>query len=298
MMSSDEESVGSQHFKRKPKSKRDVHEISPSINEHDKSLDQSDYEQDILFKEKVAKGEAISDKYLKFVNNIFGQELDSDHVNEIKERFPEPENTELLSGKHVNPEINRVVPKYAKRRDYLLKMVQHNVGVTATSGLKALDDIKTSKVIPKNEKSKICKSVCDTIVMSAKVMDDLSIMRRHLIKPYLNKKYASLASQKTYDKFLFGSNLPKSLKEAEDYSHATKDLGKTYQQNSYTQNSYQSGYRPYGNRGSNNRGGYQRGYNNYSRPFLPRGRGQYRRGPQNQYQPQYNSQNKFQKKKE
>ena len=86
-------------------------------------------------------------------------------------------------------------------------MMQHNVRVSAISGLKALEDIKTSKVIPRNEKSKMCKSVSDSIVMNAKVMDNLSIMRKHLINPYLNMKYASIASQKSYDKMLFGSDL-------------------------------------------------------------------------------------------
>ncbi len=142
--------------------------------------------------------------------------------------------------------------------------------------------------------------------MTAKVMDDLSIMRRHLIKPYLNRKYASLASQKTYDKMLFGSDLAKSLKEAEDYSKATKDLGKNYQQNNFSPN-----FRPYGQRISNlrgtNRGAYGNAYatsyagsynSGYTRPFLVRGRGQYRRGQSRDYIPHYSSQSKFPKKKE
>lgn len=220
------------------------------------------------------------------MDNIFGKELDKNHVNEIKDRFPEPENTDLLSGKNVNSEIFKVIPKYSKKRDYLLKMIQHNVGVTATSGLKVLDDIKSSKVIPKSEKSKLCQSVCDSVVMSAKVMDDLSVMRRHLIKPYLNTKYASLPSQKSYDKLLFGNDLPKSLKDAEEYSKATKDLGKNYAQSNYNPN-----FRSYANKTSNLRGNQRGAYNTgYSRPFLARGRGQYRGGPQRGYNPNYQNQ--------
>ena len=179
-------------------------------------------------------------------------------------------------------------------------MIQHNVGVSAISGLKALEDIKISKVIPKSEKSKISKSVCDSIVMTAKVMDDLSIMRRHLIKPYLNKKIASMASQRSYDKMLFGSDLAKSLREAEDYSKATKDLGKNY-----AQTNYNPSYRPYIQRVASirgfNRGAYGGIYSGYygnTRPFLARGRSQYRRGPQREYVPQYNYQAKSNKKKE
>ena len=51
IMSSDDESVASQHFKRRSRQNRPVHNISPQISK-DADADMSDYEQDILFKEQ------------------------------------------------------------------------------------------------------------------------------------------------------------------------------------------------------------------------------------------------------
>ena len=75
------------------------------------------------------KGPPLSDKHLKFLKQNYSQECDSNLVANIKNKYLDPENTHFLSGKTLNPDINKIVPKYASKQDYYMKMIQHNAGV-------------------------------------------------------------------------------------------------------------------------------------------------------------------------
>ena len=250
----------------------------------------SSYEESVLFQETMSdkKGPPLSDKHLKFLKQNYSQECDPNLVANIKNKYLEPENTDLLSGKTLNPEINKIVSKYARKQDYYMKMIQHNVGVSGTIGFKALEEIKSNKEMPKSVKVQMSKILCDMIIVNAKIMDDMSVMRRQMIKPNLNRKYMDLATQKSYGKYLFGDELTKSLKEVEDSSRATKDLGRyipPYQSYPSQQPNYPQQFR--GNYGSRN----------FRGRFLARGRPVYRRGyiPQNYYRGQGQRQTKKRK---
>ena len=97
---------------------------------------------------------------------------------------------------------------------------------TETTWFKALKEIKLNKEMPKSVKVQMSKILCDMIIVNAKIMDDMSVMGRQMIKPNLTRKYMDLATQTSNEKHLFGDELTKSLKKVEDSSRATKDLGR------------------------------------------------------------------------
>ena len=245
-----------------------------------------EYENNILFSnlDTQKKGPPIPDRYIRFVNHHFGNECDSETIKTIKEKYLEPENTFLLSGKDLNEEIQKTsaVNKTMKSRDFSLKIVQHNIGASATACIQSLDKIKSDEKIPKETKQHLAQTICDALVLQAKCMQDLSVTRMQLLKPALNRKFADqLVTLRHHDdKELFGKELSKSIKEIEDTSKATQDIGRyvaPYQSGKYTPTM---------------RG---RGYNRYhSRGFLARtnGRGRAYRGYQSHYQyPQHTQQN-------
>ena len=77
-----------------------THEISDSDDK---------YENNILFPHGDAdkKSPPIPDRYKQFVDKWFGMECDTENVKIIKEKYLEPENTILLSGKELNEEIQK-----------------------------------------------------------------------------------------------------------------------------------------------------------------------------------------------
>ena len=171
-----------------------------------------------------------------------------------------------------------------KSKDFSLKLIQHNIGASATACIQSLDNIKNDKKIPQEIKQKLAQTICDALVLNAKCMQDISCVRMQLIKPALNHKFADqLIMLRHHDsKQLFGNDLAKDIKEIDEATKATRDLGRmntTYSNSRSPTNANRGrGYNPR----FQGRGGF------YGRTKY-RGRGY--RGNQNPYYGSYNSQN-------
>ena len=232
------------------------------------------YEEAALLKESQSdkKGDAIDRQHLEFVNRYFGKECTIDMVKKVKSNYLEPENTNLLSGKDVNPEIDNALQRPMKRRDLSIKIVQHNLGAAATATIKSMTKLKQSTSIPDDIRSDLAKINTDALVLLAKSMHDLTIIRKQLVKAALNPKYADqLVAKSTYEsKLLFGDNLGATIKSIEDTSSATSNITKYVPRGRGYNNSSYGRYTPRG-----------------SRPFLGRGRPYYRRGQSHNYQPMH-----------
>ena len=96
---------------------RKNHEISLNSDDGEVVSDSS-FEDEVFQQEKSSdkKGPPLSEKHLKFLTQNYSQEADPGVINDIKEKFLEPENTDLLSGKTLNPEINEITRKEVKNR--------------------------------------------------------------------------------------------------------------------------------------------------------------------------------------
>ena len=167
---------------------------------------------------------------MSFVQNWFGKECNIEVVKSIKENYLEPENTDLLSGKDLNEEIMKTpaMTKTMKSQDLGLKIVQHNLGASASACVNTLGVIRNEKTIPKNVKKALATHITNALIMQAKCMQDITFVRKNIVKPALNIKYADhmVLMQHHDDKKLFGSDLAKDIKEIEENSKASKEIGR------------------------------------------------------------------------
>lgn len=140
---------------------------------------------------------------MPLVDNFFKKEPNPDSIKTIRDRYPEPDNCEVLSGKDVNLEIYRSLNQFDKKRDHALKSIQAAVSTASVANLRLIEETLTlvkSKQLSKASANPIVKLASDSTKVLAKGHSDLSLFRKFLMKPQMEPKYQQLCLRKTYDK--------------------------------------------------------------------------------------------------
>jgi hypothetical protein len=205
-----------------------------------------------VFVDEEPLGPAISENISTLVNKAASSKA---NLKELMLKHPRPANCEKLVVPRVNSEIFNIISNPAKGRDSLLKDAQKNLISGIVPIIKLAELFKEKKVTPASAKTLLAESL-STLAFTAY---DLSLKRRFLLRPELNKKYFAICGSETpVTKQLFG----------DDLTAAVKSIGEAAKVSNSGLGRYQRG-----------RGSYQ----NYGRGFLggqrwPRGRRQYGNG--------------------
>ena len=229
---------------------------------------------------EVPKGKPLGALSLKLVDDWFAKDVDSDYIKSLREMYVEPENTEHLSSKNMNSEIYRNLNESVRKRDFILKAAQANITAAAVASCRMIDVLldENKDKLPKELAAALAQHVASNTKLLAKASSDISMVRKQCVKPYLDPKYSILCAQRCYTKNLFGEDLTKTLKEADELSKLTKSIAvPNKMSNKFRQQQYQQykSYQQYQPQAARGRGSfsqrgqrpYQRGrYNNNKKP--------------------------------
>ena len=186
------------------------------------------------------KGKSLKSDTMPLVENFFNKEPNAEIIKTIKDRYPEPENCDVLSGKDVNLEIYRGLNQFVKKRDHALKSIQAAVSTASIANLRLIEEtlqlVKTNK-LSRQSANTIVKLASDSTKVLAKGHSDISLFRKFLMRQQMEPKYQQLCMRKTYDKLLFGKDLPKDIKDIDEESKIIKSIVRT---NRYPRNNFQS----------------------------------------------------------
>ena len=172
------------------------------------------------------------------------------YVEEIKI----PENCKNLVPPLINSNWNNLYPNI-QQRDRTLQEAQKILGLPIVPMIRLAEMFKTNRIDMKEAKE--CLS--DSITLSCITFYQLNVKRRHILRPFVSKKFQPLcaASTQIEETTLFPTDATKKMKEISDASQINRQF-----------TSHSCGY---------NSGHYDRGYpkNSRGRPY---GRGRFPRG--------------------
>jgi hypothetical protein len=256
--SDDDDSIG---IRRPSKPKDMTKRLINSLFGDDENMSSSD-ENDVWALPKIrakSKGEAISSSLAKAVNVACTSQCETDS---LCERHCVPENCEMLNSPIVNNEVWKAMDKKARSYDRLFQEIQ---GLLASGLVPVLKLVKILKpAIMANQDAK--QYISDAITLLGQVQFNLSVRRRYLIRPSLNKKYRNLCGINTpITTSLFGDDVSKEIKTCETGLNLGKEknffqpYGRSSFRGRYPRSNVYKGRgrsSPYGMSQSNYRGGY------------------------------------------
>ena len=162
---------------------------------------------------------------MKIVKNFFDKAPEAAILKHV-----EPENCENLGAKDVNPEVFRCMKEPHKTLDFSVKTVQHNVASSSVASLRVIDtltDMSRNGYVDREAAKYLLELVCDAAKLNSRAYQELSQVRKVLLKDLLSPRYRSLCFNKTFGNQLFGEDVSKSVKAIDDESRILKDFKKS-----------------------------------------------------------------------
>ena len=163
----------------------------------------------------------VSTQLADIVNKRWLSKLSDDRFKEKIEKYDRPENCERLFAPKVNPEVWSRISNMGRRQDLKLVAIQKTlvaVGTALTqSGHLLMNALQTGGIRrheggENNTMNEVLTLQVDALALLGHTNYDLSLRRREMMKPSLNKEYASLCSSQTsVTSMLFGDELQSQL---------------------------------------------------------------------------------------
>lgn len=238
----------------------------------DEQQPQSDW---VLPKIKAkTKGPPIPDNLAHLVNVACTNQCDTES---LLVKYAVPENCEMLNPPLVNNEIWKVLDKKSRTYDRLFQEIQSQLASGMVPLFKLIEILKPA-IMASSEAKQL---ISDSLTMLGQVQHSLSIRRRYLIRPQINKRYKNLCNiSMPVTTFLFGDDISKEMKSCD----AEQNLGlakSNYQQSGYSRSANRGRYprnfrgrgrfMPYNNPPSRGYGRGQRGYRGGNKPTATAG---------------------------
>ena len=206
----------------------------------------------------------VSTQLAALVNKRWSSKLSDEKFKEKTAKYDRPGNCERLQAPKVNPAIWSRISNNGQRQDLKLVAIQKTlvaVGTAVTKAAQLLMDARQHDGIRRREgdKNNLTNEVLtlqvDALALLGHTNYELSLRRREMMKPSLNKDYASLCSSQTsVSSMLFGDELQSQLNAIRA-------------SNRISQTATQSGHSSSHNKSSFNR----RPRNDREKPFLSKG---------------------------
>lgn len=159
----------------------------------------------------VQKGKCINSSLAKLINTACTSPCETEN---LLQKFPIPENCDMLPAPLVNAEVWKILDRKARSYDQLFGQIQNLLAAGMVPIIKLIDIVKD---MAKNDKAK--ELVSESLTLLGQVQYQLSLRRRYLIRPSLKKKYKNLCNQSTpVSSKLFGDDIAKEIKNCEAVS--------------------------------------------------------------------------------
>ena len=159
----------------------------------------------------------------------WGEKLNPEKLKSISDKYHRPANCTSITGIKCNPEIWGQLSSTKKRTDLHLSNIQQTVLKATAATLQTTNALVTSKSVDGH--SQLLAQSVDTIALLAHAHTQLSQLRRDQIKPILKQEYSTMCSAEIQpdSKWLFGSDLVKTLKDAKE----ARSISSSLRNNSY-----------------------------------------------------------------
>lgn len=167
-------------------------------------------------------GSKIDEKLAGIVDGRFKAKLTPELQKAKFETYNRPENCENLVVPTVNAEIWNKLPQEAMKADLKLQHIQRAVVKAATATARAAELLlqakKTASVSSVSDKfNQAVRNCTDSIALCGHASREISIRRRHAIRPHLNKQVTRICDESVpITTKLFGDNLSTTLKEVKE----------------------------------------------------------------------------------
>lgn len=225
------------------------------------------------FKVNETVDDKVGDELATMINSLFREGISDEKFQDLLKNVNRPENCNALTKTRVNQLIWDLLSPSTRSYDSCLQQHQNSVIKAACCVVTILD---TLDKIKRNEENSDDIQKCieyglDAVGLMAQYNKLTNIKRKENHRSDLSHEYHHLSSSSVpYTDFLYGDDVPKSVKEIQDINRVGKRI-----------------VRPYG---TNYRGRYMRGrstvrgnsFGGRGRGFIPRGRGtsnSYQSGP-------------------
>ena len=196
--------------------------------DHDQEYEENDFTEVLLEgTELTRKGKPLNKDAMKIVEHFFDKEYDPKMLKPIRERHLEPENCSNVSAKTLNPEVNRGLMPWQRKRDSNLSNIEHSVATSATASLRLIDSISElsrRNGIKKEEAVQLLILACDASKLSAKALGDIALLRKSFLKSHVEQKYQPLCDKRTFGSSLFGDDFSKEVKSINEESRIMRSV--------------------------------------------------------------------------
>ena len=186
-------------------------------------------------------GPKISDPLTQRVGGKWQTKLTSEKVKEKSQNLLTPENCMKLSVPLTNKEIWSQFNNFQKKSDLRIINMQKNIQKAAAAIVRVTDGLLQANCKIKET----IKGSLDAISLLGHVSQDLSSLRRQMLKPALHPKCAGVCDLEYTDtKQLFGEDISKSLVKAKEGGGLRKQFQPETYKNSQG-SKYQNGFKQY-----------------------------------------------------
>lgn len=217
----------------------DVNELMSSDKgaEDDDLLEEIEKELDTTDK----TGPDVHKNLANIVNKRFSAKLEDSKLKEKLELYSRPGNCDKLKAPEVNPEVWGKLKTSQKSCD--LRMV--NVQKTIIKATVAMTEV-ANELFEKKYKSDAIRKLTDGIALLGHATYELSLRRRDIMRPSINKDLQALCNQQTpVTDLLFGNDIQNSLKTIKECNKIanTATAGRDRPEYHSRRNNY--GYKPF-----------------------------------------------------
>jgi len=207
------------------------------------------------------RGPEIAPNLANLINTACTVQCDTDL---IVGKYKLPKNCTFLGAPEMNEEVHKCLSPRIRTQDGYMKEVQNLLSVGMVPVIKLADKLKAQI----QENAEVKGLMSDILTVIGQTQHMLSLRRRFMIRPFLNRKYANLCNRNTpVSSFLFGDEIGRDIK--------TCDTGVYLGRSNFVYRGRGRGPRrgrgPYANYGGNSYGG-NTFYDQRPAPY-PRGRG-------------------------
>ena len=129
----------------------------------------------------------------------------------------------------VNPEIWAQMKAHKRQTDLRIRSIQQSLQKASVANLQSGDSIlQTPSGLPDSVKKELVTHNIDAVALLGHTANELSLLRRQEIKPTLKLQYYPICNTDIPNsQLLFGDDLAKRVRDAQDTSKLTNKLSST-----------------------------------------------------------------------
>ena len=175
------------------------------------------------FAAPIDEGPAIMDDLAKSIDYLVYNKLEEKQFSETVNNYSRPSNCHSLLVPKCNKLIWENLKQETRTRDLKVQRCQKPL----VKGITALTSVFGDKILTDAEQ--------DALALLSNAMYELNALRKEFIKPELNQKFSHLCKHTVQpSSWLFGDNLPKTVKDMEDEQKSVSVMNRSAPRPRYT----------------------------------------------------------------